>query len=197
MKIKLLTLVFAILFLSMGNAQKTYLKITKSDNVHDFEMYPPGTKFELKTKEGYIIFKNSDDPGIVEIEEKHTLYVYPNWKDDADIFVLTEGKVEKVLTSTYNDSHKNSGKTATSNNGVTSASKVTDSEILEGKKNLEFTLSNGITFTYTDGVYSAALDEKILIIKYKYLIYSDLGVLKLSFNTNNGNVWWVFEPTKE
>ena len=197
MKTKLLTLTFALLLTWIGNAQKTYLKITKSDDGHDIVMYPPGTSFELKTTEGYIIFKNSDDPGIIEIEEKHTLYVYPSWKNDADIFVLTEGKVEKVLTSTYRDTYKHSGKTAISNNGVTATSKVTDSESLDGQKNLEFKLSNGITFNYTDGLYSATLNEKPLTIKHKYLVYSHLGVLKLSFNTHNGKVWWIFEPNKE
>lgn len=194
MKTTFLTLALAILFIGVGNAQKTYLKITKSDEGLDYIMYPPGTKFELKTKEGYIVFKNSDDTGVIEIHEKHTLYVYPDWKDEADVFVLTEGKVEKLLTYKFRDSDYDGNNYPSISNGVTATSEVTDSETLEGKKNLVFTLSNGITFTYTDGLYSATLDEQSLTIKHKYLVYSDLGVLKLSFNANNGKVWWVFEP---
>ncbi|RNC86942.1 MAG: hypothetical protein ED556_05830 [Winogradskyella sp.] len=180
-----------------GFAQKTYLKVTKSNEAHDYVMYPPGTKFELKTKEGYIVFKNSDQPGNIDIEDKHTLYVYPSWKDDADIFELTEGKVEKLLTYKFSDSRKASGVKSIHSNGVTATSNVSNSETIEGKKNLEFVLSNGIKFIYEDGVYNATLNEEELTIKYKYLIYSDLGVLKLSFNSSNGKVWWVFEPTKE
>ena len=198
MKIKIKISILLIAFITCATyAQKTYLKVTKSNNKHDYELYPPGTKFELKTKHGYIIFKNSDDPGSIEITEKHTLYVYPSWKDEPTVYILTEGRVEKLLTHKFSDSDGNMDAKGASSNGVTARSKVTDSETLEGQKNLEFTLSNGITFAYTDGVYSAALDEKILTIKHKYLVYSDLGILKLSFNTTTGKVWWVFEPTKK
>ena len=193
MKTQLLTFALTLLFTMIGNAQKTYLKITNSEIGENVIMYPPGTEFELKTKEGYIIFKNSSDPGLIEITEKHTLYVYPSWKDSADVFVLTDGKVEKVLTSSYRDTHKDKDTDKIMNNGVTASSKVTDSETLEGKKNIEFKLSNGITFNYTDGLYSATLGEKNLTIKHKYIVYSDIGILKLSFNPSNGVVWWVFE----
>ena len=194
MKTKFLTLAFTLFFIGAGFAQKTYLKITKSNDESDIVMYPPGTKFELKTKEGYIVFKNSDDTGVVEIHEKHTLYVYPDWKEDADVFVLTEGRVEKLPTIKFSDSHKDSDEKATFSNGVSATSEVTDSETLEGKKNLEFKLSNGITFNYTDGLFSATLNNEPLTIKHKYIVYSNLGVLKLSFNPKNGKVWWIFEP---
>ncbi|WP_422107952.1 hypothetical protein [Winogradskyella sp.] len=196
MKIKINLLLIAFITCATY-AQKTYLKVTKSNDAYDYELYPPGTKFELKNKHGYIIFKNSDDPGSIEITEKHTLYVYPSWKDEPTIYKLTEGRVEKLLTHRFTDSNTNIDATSASSNGVTATSKVTESETIEGQKNLEFTLSNGITFAYTDGIYSATLGEKILSIKYKYLVYSDLGVLKLSFNATTGKVWWVFEPTKE
>jgi hypothetical protein len=186
-----------LIFFSVAiNAQKTYLKITKSNEANDYEMYPPGTKFELKTKEGYIIFKNSDDPGLINITEKHTLYVYPNWKDDADVFVLTEGKVEKVLTSTYVES--DSKKHRYNSNGVTADYKVTDSKDRKGKKNLNFKLSNGITFIYEDDKYRAFLNEpdNYIRIKGKYVIESEIGSLKLSFNPSNGVVWWVFDASE-
>ncbi|GGI57966.1 hypothetical protein [Winogradskyella haliclonae] len=196
MKTKLLTLSTILLFCLSGFAQKTYLKVTKSNEPNDYVMYPPGTKFELKTKEGYIVFKNSDDPGSIDIEEKYILYVYPNWKDEAEILELTEGKVEKLLTYKFRDSRKTSDVKRIHNHGVTASSNVTNSKTIEDKKNLEFVLSNGIKFTYKDGVYNATLNEEKLAIKYNYIIYSDLGTLKLSFNSNNGKVWWIFEPVK-
>jgi hypothetical protein len=194
---KLTTLLACVLIAMTAYSQKTYLKITKSNKADDYEMYPPDTKFELKTKEGYIIFKNSDDPGSIEIKEKYTLYVYPSWKDDTDIFVLTEGKVEKILTSSDSKSDHNKAYSMQSN-GVAAHFKVTDSKVLDGKKNLEFRLSNGISFQYNDGKYLAYLNKKenYLNIESKYLITSELGTLKLSFNPNNGVVWWVFEKNK-
>lgn len=188
---KLVFTIFASLMFFVTQAQATYLKITTNDKSLDQIMYPPGTNFELKTKEGYIIFKNSESSGIVEIKEKHALYVYPSWKNDPDVFVINEGKVEKVLTKTYSWSHENNE--PTSNSGVTAEKELTDSKVNEGKKNLKFTLSNGIVFKYVDGEYEATLNGNKLKTRGKYLIYSKLGVLKLSFNPNNGVVWWIFE----
>lgn len=56
-----------------------------------------------------------------------------------------------------------------------------------------FKLSNGIEFSYVDGKYNATLNNKYLDIKGKYVIDSKLGILKISFNPNNGETWWVFE----
>ncbi|WP_412560369.1 hypothetical protein [Winogradskyella sp. MIT101101] len=174
-------------------SQRTFLKITQSENAIDVIVYPPGTKFELKTKEGYIVFKNSDDPGTLDIDDEYTLYVYPSWKDAVDVFKLTEGKVEKVLTSTYTDDENNSQ--STENNDVTAHFTVSDSKEREGKKNLNFKLSNGITFIYEDDKYRAYLNEEDNYIRIKgtYVIETELGTLKLSFNPSNGVVWWVFD----
>lgn len=188
---KLVFTILSSLMFCVLQAQATYLKITTNDKSLDRIMYPPGTHFELRTKEGYIIFKNSESPGILEIKEKHTLYVYPSWKNDPDVFVINEGKVEKVLTKTYSWSYENDE--PTSYNGVTAEKELTDSKVNEGKKNLKFTLSNGIVFTYVDGEYEATINGNKLKTRGKYLIYSELGILKLSFNPSNGVVWWIFE----
>ncbi|MDO1501031.1 hypothetical protein Q2T40_12895 [Winogradskyella maritima] len=190
----LLTVVVLLLTINFGFAQETYLKITKSDKENDFEMYPPGTKFELKNKHGYIVFKNSNDPGIITIDDAYTLYVYPSWKNDADVFNLKEGKIENVLTSAH--SQMPTKAYSIKSNGVSGSYTVTDSKDRKGKKNLQFKLSNGITFLYEDDKYRAYLNEEYnyIRIKGKYLIESELGTLKLSFNPDNGVVWWVFEP---
>lgn len=189
----LMILLITFMYANTIYGQATYLKITQTNNANDYVMYPPGTKFELKTKEGYLIFKNSDDPGVIDITEKHTLYVYPTWKNTTDVFVLTEGKVEKLLSARYKETtHTNN---AMESNGVTANYSVTDSEELVGKKNLEFKLSNGITFLYEDDKYRAYLNDQhnYIRIKGKYLIETELGTLKISFNPNNGVVWWIFE----
>lgn len=194
---QLITLLVCLCIAMTGYSQKTYLKITKSNKANDFEMYPPGTKFELKTKEGYIVFKNSDDPGLMEIDGNYTLYVYPDWKDDADVFKLSEGKVEKLLTSSYSEAENKSH--SIESNGVTADYTVSDSKERKGKKNLEFKLSNGITFIYEDDKYRAYLNEEhnYIRIKGKYVIKSKIGTLKLSFNPSNGAVWWVFDKNQK
>jgi len=191
----IITLACLILSVS-GFAQKTYLKISRSKKTNDYVMYPPGTKFELKNKHGYIVFKNSDKPGKIEINENYTLYVFPDWKSDTDVYKLTEGKIEKILTSTYSNTQLKEASIKT--HEVIAEYSVRDSKKLKDKKNLKFELSNGITFEYNDGKYKAYLhqEENYIDIEGKYLITSDLGTLKLSFNQKNGQVWWVFEPKK-
>lgn len=193
---QLITLITCLCIAMAGYSQKIYLKITKSAKANDYEMYPPGTKFELKNEHGYIVFKNSDEPGMIEINEDYTLYVYPSWKEEADVFKLEEGKVEKVLTYSY--SEKDTKDYSIKSNGVSADYTVSDSKEREGKKNLEFKLSNGITFIYEDDKYRAFLNEEhnYIRIKGKYLIPTELGTLKISFNPNNGVVWWVFEKPK-
>lgn len=193
---KLTILIVCLLITFIGHTQKTYLKITKSNEINNYEMYPPGTKFELKNKHGYIVFKNSDEPGKIDIDDTYILYVYPNWKKEADIFRLTEGFLEKIPTNDYSMSATKSQ--SIKSNGATAEYVVRHSNNLEGQKNLEFKLSNGITFEYFDGNYRAYFKEKenYLHIEGKYLIESDLGTLKLSYNSNSGVVWWVFEPIK-
>ncbi|TBN04814.1 hypothetical protein EYD45_06015 [Hyunsoonleella flava] len=193
---KFLLVVTYLLFATSGYSQKTYLKITKSEQTNDYTMYPPGTKFELKNKHGYIVFKNSDTPGAILINENYTLYVYPSWKNSPDKFKLSEGKVEKLLTSHFSKSKVK--KHLTISNGVTAEYTIHKSDKKPNKKNLKFKLSNGITFEYYDDKYYAYLNKKenYLQIKKQYIIESEIGTLKLSFNPNSGIVWWVFEENK-
>ncbi|WP_298894470.1 hypothetical protein [uncultured Psychroserpens sp.] len=187
-----------ILASSQTFAQNTYLKIYTDDTPESVIMYPPGTDFELKTKEGYIVMKNNNTPKIFEIDDDYTLFVYPNYKESSDVFKLNKGKVELALTSRFSDKDPKEETLFIDDSNITSHQKITDSKINSGLKNLEFELSNGIMFKYTDGKYKAYFkkEENYLNIKGKYLIESKLGVLKLSFNPKNGQVWWVFEAKK-
>ena len=187
------TIVF-IVFLASSfclNAQKTYLKIYKDNSSDNVIMYPPGTKFELRNPQNYIILKNNETPSVHKINGDYTLTVYPNYKKDKDVYKLTKGKVELALTKDFG---KRQNKfIRIDKNAITAHKKVTDSEVYEGEKNLEFELSNGITFSYKDGKYYAKLKDDYLNIKHKYIIESKLGTLKLSFNSSTGTLWWYFE----
>lgn len=183
-----------ILMVSLiNNAQNTYIKFKVDDKESKYIMYPPGTKFEVKTKEGYIQMKNSENPYKLYIEsEGFRLYVYPTYKSEKDVYHLEKGaSLELVLTKHFKDNDSNN--LNYNHNSLTGLKKITDSKSLESKKNLYFKLSNGIEFSYVDGKYNATLNNKYLDIKGKYVINSKLGTLKISFNPNNGETWWVFE----
>lgn len=194
MKKRILTLVL-LCFVAFINAQKTYLKVTKSDKAYDYMIYPPGTKFELKNQEGDIILSNSDEPGMMTIDENFTLYVYPSWKDEAEIFKLKNGKVEKILTS--HSSIKGLIGHSIKNNDITMKKTVIKSEASPKLYNATFEFSNGVEASYIDGEFKATLNGESLRVQYKYIVYSNLGVLKLSFDPRDGETWWVFESNKD
>lgn len=188
---------YLILLASIGmHGQKTYLKIHKDNKVENTIMYPPGSKFELRNQHNYIILKYSETPKIQEIDGDYKLIVFPSYKKGKDIYKLTKGaKVELKLTSLFDKSNDNHI-TYSDGQNITVDKIVSDSRTLKGKKNLIFELSNGIQFEYFDGKYNAHLDNQYLNIKGKYVIESKLGILKINFNPNNGEIWYFFEKAK-
>lgn len=188
MKTIVFTLVFGM-YAMFSNAQNTYLKITSIDTTTI--SYPPHTSFELKNELGYIVFKNNHTPSIFLIDKPHVLTVFPSYKVGKDVYHLTDGKLELAEIRDY----ESRGTYDYVSNGVIANFIVSDSKKIKGSKNIVFTLSNGIIFNYTDGKYYAYLhnEENFLNIEGKYLVESDYGILKISFNPKNGEVWWVFD----
>lgn len=193
----LLTTVVVLIINTVIYAQPIYLKVTKSNHQLDYIMYPPGTAFKLLDNKGQTILTEASAPTKFVIKDNnYKLIVSPNYKNENDIYNLSEGKVEILATKDYGQSNSTSHIRKGLKNEITAKKELTESTQMRGQKNLKFELSNGITFKYIDGKYSAMLEDEDLIIKGKYLIYSDIGVLKLSFNPSNGVLWWVFEKAK-
>ncbi|MDC8003579.1 hypothetical protein POV27_05920 [Aureisphaera galaxeae] len=187
----ILTLAF-ILGYAMMFGQNTYLKIYKDESRSDQTAYPPGTRFEVRDADNNLLFDQDTAQKTFKVERPVTLVVYPNYKESQDIFPLSEGIIEQALTSDFFPTQNKD--TSYGSHGVTVRKELTDSKKKPGSKNLKLTLSNGIIFQYQDGTAFAELNGKELTIKNKYIIYSDLGILKLSFGPKSGTVWWVFEP---
>ncbi len=189
---KTLGLIIAMLTALCGFSQKTYLSIYETDARDNVIMYPPGTPFELRDAENNLIFTEKNYEGEFKIKGEYTLSVSPSWKVEKDIFRLTEGSIVVELTEDYYKYEQN--KSYGTSHGITVNKTLIESSLNPGMKNVKLSFSNGIVFTYTDGKAKATLNGKALKIKYKYMIYSDTGITKLSFNPKTGVVWWVFEP---
>lgn len=174
-------------------AQDNYLTIYKSDSPYDQISYPPNTRFELKDQTGKVVFTQNSKEAEFLIDKTYELTLYPSYKEESDTYTLRSGKLSlnpahrlRVTQSASNWNY--------SSHGVTVEKTLYPSKNNYGLQNLKLEFSNGVTFSYTDGNYSATLAGKELEIKGKYLIYSTLGVHKVSFNPQNGKVYWVFEP---
>lgn len=175
-----------------GFSQKTFLMIYKSDHKDDVISYPPGTPFELRDADDNLIFTEKNFEGEFKIKFPHTLFISPSWKKEKDIFKLTEGFVVVELTEDYFRYSDNN--VPESSHGVTVNKTLIRSGLGKDTKNVKLEFSNGIIFTYIDGKAAATLKGKPLKVENKYLIYSELGIIRVSYNPKSGTVWWVFEP---
>ena len=192
---------------SIANAQSRYLKITLSETAHDNVSFPPGTKFELKNNNDELVYSHVDSANTFVITKKHKLVVYPNWKQTTDVFHITNGKIEQIDTKDFGKRStkktvKYGSKTYTYNpdkytNGLSMKKTLEVSEANPNVFNATFKFSNGIVATYRDGEFKAKLDGKDLIVGYKYFIYMETGIIKLSFRPSDGETWWVFDPVKD
>lgn len=181
-----------VLFVTINiHAQKTYVKITKGEEVM---YYPPGTQFELKNQHGYIILKYSQTPRVEKIEGDCKIFLHVSWRNEPEVIELSKGdEVELEATQNFGKVKRNPKEIYINQNEIVAHKKLTDSKKYKGKKNLSFELSNGIKFKYEDGNYYAKYRRDTVKIKGKYVIPTKIGTLKLSFNPNNGVVWWIFE----
>ncbi|MDC7999005.1 hypothetical protein [Gilvibacter sediminis] len=177
----------------LSQAQDEYLTIYRSGQSSDQISYPPNTPFELTDETGAVVFSDKSDAKQFEIRSTYELTLYPSYRDKPETYTLTSGKLTlnpaKRLQVTQSDS--NWGYTS---NGISVTKTLSASKRNYGLQNVTLNFSNGVVFTYMDGDYKATLNGKELEIKGKYLIYSPLGIHKVSFNPQSGKAYWVFEP---
>jgi hypothetical protein len=69
---------------------------------------------------------------------------------------------------------------------------VFQSEQRPGQYNLKMYFRNGLEFHYLDGKATASLDGNPQIVEGKYIVHTDLGTAKISFNPETGKTYWVF-----
>ena len=193
---KKLIVLLAMLISGIALSQPTYLMIFENENDTNRITYPPGTPYELRDEDNNLILNETNYSGEFKIDKSYILTVRPSWTEKLQIYNLTSGKLVIAQTTKYTDNPKKSKtKKKYQSYGVTLDEKVlTDSETIDNQKNVRLTFSDGVVFTYTDGEARAYKNGDELRIEYKYLIYSDMGIHKVSFNPKNGKVYWVFDP---
>lgn len=204
--IKTVVSIIIIMMINLGFGQNDYLKITRSDAKNDFIKYPPGTTFELIDESNTVVYSDKSTERAFIITKPYTLKVNPPYKEGSNSYYLKEGKVEIKSNADYFEAIEKNTKTDnygtyTYNendftNGLNMKKTLEPSTVDPKKYNATFEFNNGITAVYTDGKMIAVLDGKELKVEGRYLIYSEYGLIKLSFRPSNGETWWVFEPYK-
>ncbi|MFD1064194.1 hypothetical protein ACFQ1Q_13135 [Winogradskyella litorisediminis] len=208
---KVLASIALLMFMNLTFGQNDYLKITKSDKENDFIKYPPGSRFELTNTNNNIVYSDKSSEKEFIINQTYKLTVYPTYKNTSNIYYLSKGKIEiksnaeyfKAIKehSTKKKNKQDYGYYEYDMNHFTKGLKMIKSlEIssLDTKLyNATFKFNNGVEANYLDGKMTATQNGKDLNIKGKYLIYSEDGLIKLSFRPKTGETWWVFEPIKK
>ena len=188
---KTILTILALTLSSFGIAQNTYLKI--SQDYKTSISYPPGTKFELKDSRGYIVLNENASVFTFKIDQAYTLNVFPTYKKEMDTYNLTNGKIELVSNGDYMNNTRHQKDFYQSNGVFLENSIYTDSEANPKETNVFLEFSNGTTFSYEDGKVSATLNGKEVTVMGTYLIYSDSGIIKISYNPKNKELWWTYE----
>lgn len=189
-------LYFTAVLLLIGtitDAQNAYLTIVQGDRVQDQVSYPPGSTFAVYNTNQDQLFNTLNAPKTFTINQPLTLIVNPTYKSTADTLALSSGSLIYSNAPRYG-THSKLTVIGHNSHGVTVNKTLTNSENFYGLNNVVLEFSNGVIFTYNDQTVFATLNGKSLKIEGKYLIYSNLGVHKVSFNPHTGKVYWVFEP---
>ncbi len=205
MKTFVLTLLICFSFQFSQAMEHTYLRIIIDENTD--VSYPPGSGFVLQDAKGKIVltYAELEELGEYNITEQLTLYVFVTYKKEPDVYKLTEGTLYAIKQSDTKFLKK-SYENGEAKNYIYDRQHFTKGlEIMQSRffgfdgetYNASIEFNNGVIFLYRDGKAVAWSEGKLLNIEGKYLISTDDGIIKLSYNPINKQIYYVFEPKEE
>ena len=187
---RLIAIFIATLICTMINAQNVSLKIQNDDSYY----YPSNLEFEVLDKNESVIFTQDDleiDKPLI-LEGDYTINVFTPWADGIDAFKV-ENKALVALEK--NDSKVEISKH--SNSWKKNQPKIINKSYTEhdGRFDAVFEFENNIYFQYQDGQVKITQYGKTLKLLGKYIAKTTEGYLKLSYNPENKELWYVFTDT--
>ncbi len=197
-----------------ANATETsYLKI-KLDNQKEIS-YPPGIGFVAQDADGNTVLSPEElkTVKVYEVDIPITLFVFTTWNDEPDVYEISSGTLSLGHTDmdynpntkyTYGRSKKGKtygrakdgetyGASSMTSNGLSMTSARYFANDTNTGYNASIEFSNDVVFYYRDGAVSAWQNGTDLEITGNYLIKTNEGIIKLSYNPSNKKVWWVFD----
>ncbi len=186
-------------------------------------VYPGGTTYEVLDKQGQPYEPSKADGGAKFYDPgKYTLVVYPSYRPkkgdriqikgdrlrvfetpgDAKRYGYAKNWQESKITLNHDDGKQYVSRPYGIERKYKTEAKlekkiVVASEKSPGQYNLKMYFKNGLQFHYIDGKATAMLNGKPQIVEGKYIVHTDLGTAKISFNPEDGQVYWVFLKNKE
>jgi len=191
------TLILSIAFIVTGLiTAQDQIKIQHTDQDVSY-WYPGNVTMRAYNSEGST-FDIPEDRNF-ELKGDYKLELTVPWSKDPEIYDAKSGTitVSNISNNYYNSFEKSKTIKGDRAKVPSLVSKdVYKSENLQNKYNLKVKFSNNLKFNYIDGKVEATQDKEKLEIKNFYVIQYDSGIFKISFNSENGETWWVFEPYK-
>ena len=192
------------IFFTATAAETSYLKI-KLDDQKEIS-YPPGIGFVAQDADGNTVLspEELETIKVYEVQMPITLFVFTTWNDEPDVYEISSGTLSLGVTDrdynpdtkyTYRRTKKGEtyGKSTMTSNGVSMTRARYFANDAKTGYNTSIEFSNDVVFYYRDGAVSAWQNGKDLEITGNYLIKTNEGIIKLSYNPSNKDVWWVFD----
>jgi len=197
---RLIAIFIATLICSMTIAQNVSLKIQNDDTYY----YPSNLEFEVINEEGKIVLTQNDlevnKPVI--LEGQYTINVFTPWGKGKDSFQIKDKaliafeKQEQKVNLKYTDANKHGGNDKSwRKNQPKVVSKTFEYNTTTYDAIIAF--ENDIVFNYIDGKAKITQNGKTLKLVGKYVAKTSEGYLKMSYNPENKEYWYVFTDTYE
>lgn len=205
-----------------GNSITFVINDINTDN-EEVIVYPEGTTYKVMDEEGQPLQPSQVEGGAKTFAPgNYQLFVYPSYRpEQADRIPIRSQQLRVFETprdakrSGYQKNWKEGKIVIHHDNGSQYISRpygmeqvyekgaelqkkiVVASEEKPGQYNLKLYFKNGLEFHYLDGKASARLNGEPQVIEGEYIVHTDIGSAKISFNPRNGETWWVFTKEEE
>ena len=202
MKTIMLLIILKIGMLTGAQIENAYLKITVDQ--HTEINYPANSSFELVDKNGYTLITSDMMTSEYKVSEKATLKLKTDWKPEPEIIELQKGSVIKYVSKNQQERNLSLNRmeiaqnaVRNQSNGVTINKKTFTEDDSGYYSNAIIEFSNGVVFKFTDNKVSFTQNGKELEFKNRYVVTTQDGILKLSYDPYTTETWFVFEPEQD
>ncbi len=197
-KMKLSIIILLLSTMNLLTAQDYFAIVTQDNDTHYH--YPPTVTMTLIDQDGKErIIENNQ---AVDVSGDYTLNIDVPWSKDPEIIKSKGGRLEIFRLPTdirkqkeYNAIEIKEYKTESIDSSIPQLQRKELFESLqnEGEFNLLLVFNNGLVFRWFDGLARAWQDGEEIDVTNRYLVQTNNGLLKVSFDASDGETWWIWD----
>ncbi len=198
MILKILIFTSSLLFTLLGTSQNVDTYLVVKDKLNNTSILFPGTT-DLKLYKGDSLVLSRKEMILnqeYEIEGRQRIDLQVSWSDEPrsmileDTYIKLEQKTMDLEQAPLNLPQK-------SNDTADLRLTFKSFTWMDGYYNAIVKFSNGITFSYIDRKVTFDQNGEKLAFSKEYVVTTEEGILKLSYDPKTSEVWYVFEPNQD